>query len=501
MKEHLKDLRSFLRVLDAIGEVQPIDAEVDWNLEMGAVTRRSMDLRAPAPLFNRVKGAKDGFRALGAPGGLSANPRYKYARVSLALGLGADAHPLDIVRALAEARGRSPIPPVVRPKSGAPCKENVLLGDEVDLTSFPVPHIHQHDGGRYLQTYGLNIVKTPDGAWTNWSINRMMLLDGKRLACLIPPNQHLGIIHAKWKAAGTPTPIAIALGVEPGLPYVGGMPIPEGADESAFLGAHFGEPLDLVPAETVDLLVPATAEIVVEGHISHGETEMEGPMDEYPGYIGDRGSPKPVLLVSAVTHRDSPILPFSCAGVPVDENHTGWGLPHAAEILYMLRDADGLPVDICWMVPESACHLLVIGMDPAWHEKTGLGSREICQRIGDRIFTSKPGFGVAKIVLVENDVDVTDVEQMLWAFTTRAHPEHGEVLFRNEAQNALPVFLDPDEKHTFRAVKVIHNALLADRFAPADRPVRSDFEHAWPRAVQDLVRRQWGNYGYKEATR
>jgi UbiD family decarboxylase len=154
----------------------------------------------------------------------------------------------------------------------APCKENVLTGDAVDLLRFPTPLIHGADGGRYIQTFGLNIVRTPDGAWTNWSVNRMIQLDRNRIACLIPPNQHRGIIHAKGKERGEPTPVAVALGVEPGLPYVGGMPIPEGMDEAAYLGAYFGEPIEVVGAETVDLVVPATAEIVIEGHISHAET-------------------------------------------------------------------------------------------------------------------------------------------------------------------------------------------------------------------------------------
>jgi hypothetical protein len=112
-------------------------------------------------------------------------------------------------------------------------------------------------------------------------------------------------------------PIAVALGTDPGLPYIGGMPIPEGMDKAAFLGAYFGEPLELVPAETVPVNVPASAESVIEGHVSHTETAMEGPMDEYPGYVGHDGSPKPVLHVSAVTFRNNPILPFFVAGAPV----------------------------------------------------------------------------------------------------------------------------------------------------------------------------------------
>jgi UbiD family decarboxylase len=339
-------------------------------------------------------------------------------------------------------------------------------------------------------------VRTPDAAWTNWSVNRMMLVDRNRLACLIPPNQHLGIIHAQWRQRGEPTPIAIALGVEPGLPFIGGMPIPQGMDESAFLGAYFGEPIELVAAETVPLSVPATAEIVVEGHVSHTETVMEGPMDEYPGYVGHDGSPKPVLHVSAVTFRNNPILPFSVAGAPVDENHTGWGIPHAAEILHLLQ-TEGLPISICWMVLESACHWLLVGPAPDWHERTSVDSKTFAERVGDIVFHSKAGFGIAKILLIEDDIDVTDVSQVVWAFASRAHPSHGEIYFNNEAQNILPVFLDPNEKFGFRVTKVIHNCLLADRYPVKERPLRSDLEHGWPQEVREEVLERWKSYGYR----
>jgi len=498
MLTRLKSLREWLAALDAIGDLATINAQVDWNLEMGAVTRRSMDLRAPAPLFANVKGVEPGFRALGAPGGLSALPGFTYARLALALGLPADAGGRDLINALADARGRSLVPPVLVDRADAPCKENVLTGDDVDLMRLPVPLIHGADGGRYIQTYGINIVRTPDGEWTNWSVNRMMMLDRNHLGCLIPPNQHFGIIHAKWRALGKPTPIAIAFGVEPAFPIVGGMPIPEGEDESAFLGAHFGSPTELVRAETLDLDVPATAEIVLEGHVSHTETQMEGPMDEFPGYVGASGSPKPVLTVEAMTFRNDPILPFSVAGAPVEENHTCWGLPHAAEVLHLLR-SDGLPVTMCWTVLESACHMMVIALDPAWHETTGLDSPDIARRIGTRVFPSKAGFGIPKLLLVEDDFDVTDVAQVLWAFASRAHPSHGEVYFPDEATNALPVFLSATEKSTFTTTKVVHNALLADRFPVGKRPIRSDLEHGWPKEISAGVLARWQEYGFSPA--
>ena len=103
---------------------------------------------------------------------------------------------------------------------------------------------------------------------------------------------------------------------------------------------------------------------------------------------------------------------------------------------------------------------------------------------------------MAKILLLEHDFDVTDVAQVVWAFASRAHPAHGEIYFKNEAQNILPVFLDPNEKFSFRVTKVIHNCLLADRYPDEKRPLRSDLEHGWPDQIRSRVLENWNAYGY-----
>jgi UbiD family decarboxylase len=492
---HLTSLRDFIAALERVGQIQPIDVEVDWDLEIGAVTRRSYELRAPAPLFNRISGIGKGFRVLGAPGGLGSAAKTRFARVALALGLPADTPGRRIVESLAESAARPPIPP--RWRDTGPCKENRMVGDAVDLFQFPAPLIHAADGGRYIQTFGMNIVRTPDGGWTNWSVNRMMIAGKDRLACLIPPNQHLGMIHAMWREKGEPTPIVVALGVEPALPYVGGMSLPESVDESHVLGAHFGEALEVVRGETVDLPVPATAEIVIEGRISHEETAPEGPMGEYPGYLDTSAAkPKPVLQVCAVTWRTQAILPVVAAGPPVEEDHTGWGIPHAAMTLRDLKAA-GLPVTGAWMVLESACHWMLVAVSPDWHEATGLASRDLAERVGETLFATKTGFGIPKVLLVEDDFDFTDVGQVVWAFASRAHPHHGEVEFPGRAQNNLPVFLDPEEKFTYHATKVIHNCLLADRYPKGERPVAADLAHGWPKHVVRRVIENWHSYGYQ----
>src|SRR6516225_9359665 len=137
---HLKSLRDYIDQLKALGEIQEIDVEVDWDLEMGAIIRRSYELRAPAPLFNRITGIEPGFRVLGAPAGLSRRPGASLCRIALSLGLPPQATAHEIVAALADAHDRPPIPP--RRVSDGPCKEHKLLGDAIDLGRLPTPLIH-----------------------------------------------------------------------------------------------------------------------------------------------------------------------------------------------------------------------------------------------------------------------------------------------------------------------------------------------------------------------
>src|SRR5665213_267503 len=494
---HLRSLREILEELETMDDLRTIDTEVDWNLEAGAIIRHSYDLKAPAPLFTNLTGYGDtGFRLFGAPGALSSKPEHRLARIALALGLEAEASGQRIVEALAAAREKPGIPPVVVSRDAAPCKQNVMTGDSIDLFAFPTPLIHGNDGGRYIQTYGLNIVKTPDGSWTNWSINRMMIAGRDTLACLIPAPQHLGIIRSKWTEMGKPMPIALAIGVEPGLPFVGGMPIPEGEDESLYLGALFGEGIEVVSAESVDLLVPATAEIVVEGYISLDATVTEGPFNEFPGYIATEASLKALFKVTAITYRDGAIQPIVAAGPPVEEDHTIIGVTSAAEILHLLRGAD-LPISSCWSNFEAAVHWLTIAVRSDWHATTGLSSSDLINRVADIIFTGKPSVNAPKILLVEDDVDITSLEEVVWAFATRSHPERGEFHFPHKLSDQLAVYLSKEESHTFTAGKVIYNCLLADLYPEGKRPVKGSFENGWPAEIQQRVLDSWQTYGYR----
>jgi 4-hydroxy-3-polyprenylbenzoate decarboxylase len=491
---HLRSLREYIERLQSFREVQEIDAEVDWNLEMGAIIRRCCELRAPAPLFNRITGIEPGFRVLGAPAGLSRQKGLGLVRVALSLGLPPAATARDIVEALASAHDKAPLPP--RRIADGPCKEQKLLGPEVDLWRLPAPLIHAGDGGRYLNTWGTIVVRTPDGHWTNWSITRVMVTGKSTLVGAIIPRQHVGLIYAQWKALGQAMPFALAMGTEPAIPFVSGMPLDENVNEADFLGGYLGEPVEVVPCETVDLQVPATAEIVLEGTASPDEIVKEGPMGEYSGYLSPGGGTlSPVLHVSAMTFRDRPILPVVAAGEPVEENHTCWGLAISAQMLHELR-REKFPVATCFCPFSGAGHWLVVTVSDS--ARAGRAGEDLARDLGRILFASRAGSFVPKVLLMDDDVDPENLEELVWAFATRNHPGRGEHLFHDERMLPLVAFLDEEERRVARGTKVIYNCLVPEG-PPEQRARRSSFRYLWPAEIQQRVIANWRRYGFDEA--
>jgi UbiD family decarboxylase len=211
-----------------------------------------------------------------------------------------------------------PIPPKVV-ESGV-CQEFVLRGDEIDFDKLPVPLLHQGDGGRYIQTFGVHVVRSPDEKWTSWSINRAMVLGKNKLVGLLPPSQHISLVHKMWKEQGKDTPWACVFGGPPAALALGGTPLPAFASEDGYVGAMAGTAVEVVKCKTNDLYVPANSEIVLEGTISQTETATEGAMGEFHGFVfPDDKKPQPVFTVNAITYRKNPILPISVAGKAPDE--------------------------------------------------------------------------------------------------------------------------------------------------------------------------------------
>lgn len=276
------NFRSFVEALKEDGDLVEIDEEIDPHLEVGAIIRKVCETNDKAPLFNNMKGAKDGlWRILGAPASLRRNPEDKWGRIARHLALPPTSSMKDIQDKMLSAAHAKPLPPNI--VEDGPVKENKLFGDDFDLTMLPAPFLHQADGGKYVQTYGMHIVQTPDKKWTNWSIARAMVHDKNHLTGLVIEPQHIWQIHQMWKHEGKDVPWALAFGVPPIAIMAASMPIPDGVTEAGYVGAMAGSPLDVVKCETNDLYVPANAEIVLEGTLSITETGPEGPFGKMHG--------------------------------------------------------------------------------------------------------------------------------------------------------------------------------------------------------------------------
>ena len=319
--------------------------------------------------------------------------------------------------------GKAPIPPKLVSADSAPCKQNILLGADATLDRFPIPQIHPDDGGRYLNTWGVIVARTPDGRWTNWSISRIMMIDNRHMTGLFLPQQHIGMIWAEWEKIGKPMPFAVVQGGDPGVPMVGGMPIPEEVDEGTFLGTLYGEPVEVVKCETNDLEVPAGAEVVIEGHVSITRDATEGPYAEFHGYALPETSPEPVYTIEAITYRDNPIWPISATGRPPDDSQIAPALGVSAEVLALLRNA-GLPITTAWLLVDTACHWMIITVPRAWRERLPAAtSTGLVHRIGELMSANRVGHMCPVTYVLDDDIDPSNTSDVLWALGTRIHPE------------------------------------------------------------------------------
>ncbi|NIF22129.1 UbiD family decarboxylase [Candidatus Pantoea multigeneris] len=493
LRDSALDLRCFLQELKRRDDLTEVNVEVDADLEIAAICRQVYEKRLSAPLFNQIKDALPGSRVLGAPAGMLRDSAVEYSRLALHFGLPAETRPQQLVQTIRQAMKATPIKP--RQVANGPVKQHRWLGDEVDLTRLPVPMLHQQDGGRYIGTYGFHVVQSPDGNWDSWSIGRLMLVDGKTLAGPTFPTQHIGMIREMWTQQGKATPWAFVLGAPPAAIAVAGMPLPAFVSEPDYIGALLGEPLEVVQAETNALWVPANAEIVIEGEISLEETVMEGPMGEYHGYQRDTGKLQPVFHVTAVTFRERPILPICVAGVPAEENHTIWGTMIAAQVLEDLQQA-GLPVEMAWCSYEAASCWTVLAINTQKLAEMRTSAKALADQIAHAYFDSHAGYLVPKVIVVGDDIDITRIEEVVWALATRAHPQHDYFPYPDKPGFPLVPYLNAADLAAGKGGNMVINCLYPEQFEGKMRASTASFAHSYPDALQQQVLDRWQEYGF-----
>ncbi|OJJ99594.1 hypothetical protein ASPACDRAFT_29190 [Aspergillus aculeatus ATCC 16872] len=490
--------RAFVEALKADGDLVEINTEVDPHLEAAAITRLVCETDDKAPLFNNLKGmGKDGlFRILGAPGSLRKSSKDRYGRLARHLALPPTASMKEILDKMLSASELAPIEPTVVPTG--PVKEHSLVGDEIDLTQLPVPMIHQADGGKYIQTYGMHIVQSPDGQWTNWSIARAMVHDRNHLVGLVIEPQHIWQIHQMWKKEGKDVPWALAFGVPPAAIMASSMPIPDGVSEAGYVGAMTGRSLELVKCDTNNLYVPANAEIVFEGTLSISERADEGPFGEMHGYVfpGDTHQ-WPVYKVNKITYRSNPILPMSACGRLTDETHTMIGALAAAEIRKVCQQA-GLPVTDAFSPFESQVTWVALKIDTAKLRQSKVTAKQFQKQVGDVVFNHKAGYTIHRLVLVGEDIDVYNGKDVMWAFSTRCRPSADETFFEDVRGFPLVPYMGHGTGSPVQGGKVVSDALMPSEYTTGADWQAADFENSYPAELKERVRAKWEEMGFSK---
>lgn len=455
-----RSLRSWMDTLEAAGQLRRVSARVDWDQEIGAIARVNIAQAGPALLFNNIRDHQDTICQRFLTCGVS-----NRAQIRLMLGLPEDEDTDDkaVVRHLKD-RYRNPVEPVVVPTG--PAKENVLRGDDIDLWQFPAVRWHESDGGRFIDTFCGVITSDPETGRDNIGLYRGQILDRNKIGKLLVPTQGWGEHFMKYRErpSDNAMPVAVAHGWHDVLPFCAGSPFPKNICEWDMMGAILGEPVQLVECETVPLRVPASAEIVVEGWIDPDPAtwEMEGPFADYPGYLGGKPSPKPVIQVTAITHRNDPILRGALEGARP-------GFPSEDSLLCcyswsaiawnVLQDAGVAGVTDVWMPPVSTGVNIVVQISKRY--------RGHAQQIGNALWGTSMGQWFFKnVIVVEEDIDIRDWQAVEWAIAFRVNAGRDDVWLVG------PTFGSPLDPSTL----------------PADRDVPKYGTGKWTRMLIDATR-------------
>jgi len=396
-----KDLRGFIDAADRLGELRRVDG-ADWDLEVGAITE--VAARATKPkvvLFDNIKEYPKGFRVL-------TNAVCSAATTGLAFGLDPRLSGMEMIKAWKQKLGSyKPLKPVE--VAHGPVTENVESGERVDMLKFPTPRWHEHDGGRYIGTGCLVIMEDPDEKWTNVGTYRVCIHDRETLGIWISPGKHGRLIREKYWANGKSCPVVISFGQDPVLTKVGSWYEPWGVSELEIAGWLRDEPVQVVRGKETGLPIPITSELAVEGFIlpPQVESKQEGPFGEWTGYYASGTRNEPVVKVQTVMYRNDPIIFGSPPGI------SGKSVPlSAANVWLALEKAGVTDVQGVWEYTTRYITAISIKQKYGGHAK----------RAAMAMLGSTYGYHRRFIVIVDDDIDPSDIDQVLWALATRCDP-------------------------------------------------------------------------------
>jgi phenylphosphate carboxylase beta subunit len=467
----MKDVRDYIAACEKEGELQRIKTEVDWNLELSHIAKLNEEKKGPALLFEKVKDYTSP---------VLTSTCTTTQRLAIIMGMPKNTSLVEIMRAWVK-KAETKIPPKI--VSTGPCKENKMTGGEVDLFKFPVPKFFPRDGGRFFGTAHFVVTKDPDSQWINLGTYRLQLLEKNILGTQFIKGKHADIMLKKYQALKKPMPVAVVVGCDPLLFVLGAARVSAFDSEYDLAGSIRNEPIDVVPCETNDLLVPATAEIVVEGEVDADKTLPEGPFGEYTGYYSGVGTDqRNFIKVNCVTFRNNPVFMATTVGRAVTDTHMTMALSYGATLWQQLVAMKIPGIKAVYCPPEgSGRFLAIISLKQMYPGHTD-------QVLTAAISTEMGAYGLKTVIAVDEDIDPWDISRVMYALSFRFQPNRCQIIKRGRSTP-----LDPSLPIGQRDIT---GRLLMDATIPFDwkeKPIPIALD---PEMVQK-VQAKWSELGFK----
>ena len=464
-------LRKWLTETDSIGQlrvVEGVDAEASIGLvcEMLHHTEES-----PAVLFDDIPGYPRGWRVL-------VNSLGNRARLANSLKLPHDIPTFDLVDAWAGLLDNAVPIPTKMVESG-PITENVMRGDDIDLLRFPTPLWHPEDGGPYIGT-GCGIItrNRDDANDVNMGTYRVQVHDKNTTGLYISPGKDGRLHRDGYFNNGEDMPAVIVAGFSPLQFMASGLEIPKGVSELEWVGGITGQAVETITGEFTGLPIPADAEIAIEGFLRHDLQREEGPFGEWTGYYASSARAEPVFEVKAVYYRNNPIILGCPPEKPPYEAQRFQQYGRSANLKREIVGAGVPGVTAAWTHSVGGCRLFnIIAIKQQY-----LGHS---RQVGNIAAQVRQANYLGRIVIVvDDDIDITDLHEVIWAVTTRADPERDMKILTGALSGALDPAIHPDNKGT-------NSRLIIDACRPWE------WKDRFPQAigpsieVKDFVRSTW----------
>jgi UbiD family decarboxylase len=466
------DLRAFIVRVKDVGELEEISG-AHWHLEIGALTELFAERPStPALLFDDIPDHPNGGRVL-------SNVLFSATRQSLALGVAPELSGISLVQHVKDQLANlQPIAP--QETTDAPVLENILLGSDVDIGKFPAPHWHEQDGGRYIGTFDAVVCRDPDSGYVNVGTYRVQVHDANTVGLWIIPGKHGAMIAQKYWSKAKDCPFVIACGMPPSTILASAVGIPWGMSEYDFLGGLLGAPIPVVKGGATGLPMPANAELVLEGHAPPPETSShpEGPFGEWPGYYASGTVDRPVVKISAIYHRDDPII----TGDPPLKTYLNTEIymyVRAANI-WSSMERSGIPdVRGVWF-PRQGRFVVAVAI----RQRYSGHARQVGHGV---LATRDGGRDTRMIIIVDDDIDITNINEILWAVATRWDPK------RQSEVVAVPASdLNPTVTSEQRAANdMVSSCIVMDACRPFGRREQFPPVSSVSREYKETVLKRW----------